>query len=72
MGPAALLVIEERPDGVFLFRYAGDGNCAGDTWHLSIEDAKYQAEFEYADDAMGWNVIPDSINDVVQFGLGYL
>jgi hypothetical protein len=44
---AALLVIEETPDGVFLIRYAADGAFAGDTWHSSVPEAESDASSEY-------------------------
>lgn len=45
LGPTVFLVIDEKQDGVFLFRYdrKGKGKCVGDTWQMSVEDAKRQA-----------------------------
>ena len=42
LSPALFLVIEEKPDGIFLYRYGIGGVFAGDTWHKSIDDAKHQ------------------------------
>ena len=41
------LVIEGEQDGpCYLLRYTSDRECA-DTWHLGVDDAKNQADFEY-------------------------
>jgi hypothetical protein len=44
---ADILLIEQRQDGVFLFRFTASGKPVGDTWHANLEDAKHQAEFEF-------------------------
>jgi hypothetical protein len=67
MGPASVLLIEQKPDGIFLFRFSADGCCVGDTWHMSIEDAKEQAKFEFSDLISEWRPVPPEVDDVVQF-----
>lgn len=62
-----LLVIEEEAEGVFLFRFASDAGCVGDTWHMSIEDAKHQAEYEYAQHVTEWIAVPPEVDDPVAF-----
>lgn len=49
LGPAAALRIVkyEGEAGYYLFRLDGEGNAMTDTFHLSIEDALAQAEWEY-------------------------
>jgi hypothetical protein len=69
MGPARFLVIEERPDGVFLNRFDATGECVGDTWHMSIDDAKNQADYEYRGDVLNWQDVPQAIEDVAAFGM---
>lgn len=66
----ALLVIEQRHDGVFLFRYTADGRCVGDTWHEAVDAAKKQASFEFNDLLSEWKQVPIDIEDVILFGLG--
>lgn len=44
---AVSVAIEENIDGVFLFRFSADGQVVGDTWHMSVEEAKEQAIYEY-------------------------
>ena len=60
MGVASVLVIEQKRDGVFLYRCDGQGRCVGDTWHMSVEDAKHQAGFEYAGLVGEWREAPAS------------
>ena len=45
MSSADILLIEEREDGIFLFRFTARGEGAGDTCHLSVDDAKHQAQY---------------------------
>ncbi len=67
MGPAALLVIDERPDGVFLFRFGAAGECVGDTWHRTVDDAKEQATLEFEGLIEGWANVPEEAEDIVAF-----
>lgn len=64
---ASVLLIEEQPSGIYLFRLTSGGRIAGDTWHQTIEDAKYQAEYEYAGTLADWEVIPVDVTDPIQF-----
>ena len=41
------VAIEERDGGWFLLYIDENGECLGDTWHLTVEDAKEQAAFEF-------------------------
>jgi hypothetical protein len=67
MGNASFLVIDEGQDGVFLYRYDIRGECVGDTWHSSIEDAKNQAAYEYETSLGEWQAV--SSEDVVALGV---
>ena len=69
MGPALFLVIEESPEGFFLYRYSVEGDCVGDTWHMSIDEAKHQAAYEYEGLVGNWTDVPPEVEDVVTFGL---
>lgn len=71
MGAAAYLVIEPDPegDGVFLYRYDALGECVGDTWHTSIDEAKHQANYEYESFVQDWQDVPAEVDDAVVFGL---
>jgi hypothetical protein len=72
MGAALFLVIEERPDGVFLYRYNAQGVCVGDTWHMSVDDAKNQASYEYECLVQYWTDVPSEVEDAVDFGLNWI
>lgn len=65
----ALLLIEQKPDGVFLFRFTADNRCVGDTWHESIDAAKQQATFEFDELLSAWKAVPVDVTDPVAFGL---
>ena len=69
---AQVLVIEQKPDGVFLYRLTDSGEYAGDTWHESIEAAKDQAVFEYGESLGTWQPIPASIEDAHEFAVSQL
>lgn len=70
--PATLLVIAENSSDIFLFRFDQQKNMAGDTWHQSIEDAKYQAQFEFGEDALDWSLVPSEFQDAVVFAKSML
>jgi hypothetical protein len=65
----ALILIEEKPDGVFLLRFTANGRVVGDTWHTTIEEAQQQAHFEFANVLSNWRSVPADVEDVVEFGL---
>src|SRR5437879_6059838 len=67
-----ILIIEEKPDGIFLIRYTFDNTEVGDTWHITIEDAKHQAEFEYGKSMDKWRKLPKEIKDPVPYILDQL
>jgi hypothetical protein len=67
MGKCRFLVIEERPDGVFLLRYSARHECVGDTWHMNVDDAKSQAAYEFGSFAQGWEDVPTEVDDALAF-----
>jgi len=69
MESPAIIIIEQKPDGVFLYRYTADGRVVGDTWHMTVDDAKEQAHYEYGDSILPWKLVPADTADVVAFGL---
>jgi hypothetical protein len=68
MPTAEILVLEEDPKGTaMLFRYTGNGQDAGDTWHQTVDDAKAQAAWEY-ENALGmWVKVPDGTEDALTY-----
>lgn len=61
---ARLLLIEQRENDIFLFRFTKEGDYAGDTWHQSVEEAKKQAKFEYNVSVDSWQKIPSDVKNV--------
>jgi hypothetical protein len=72
MPRAAAVAIDPGKDGIFLIRIADDGMVAGDTWHMSIEDAQHQAEFEFDIKASDWKPVPEDVSDIETFLLSVL
>lgn len=70
---ASVLVLEEpieRGDcSYLLIRYAADGAYAGDTWHLTIDDALEQASYEFGDALGQWVDVPPDVDDARAFVL---
>ncbi len=64
-----ILIIEKKGNSFYLFRYDIKGNFAGDTWHLNLEDAKHQAEFEYKDNISEWKEVPEDVDDPIIYAL---
>ena len=65
-----VLLIEHKTDGVFLFRFTEDGRPCGDTWHMSVDDAKSQALYEYGNSVSEWEEVPSHVGDPIAFALG--
>jgi len=58
--------------GYFLYRYTATGQSGGDTWHLTLDDALYQAQFEYGDGLMDWYPAPQNADDILTIALNHL
>jgi hypothetical protein len=67
-----VLVIEEKPDGIFLFRYTADGRFGGDTWHQDLAEAREQAEYEYEGALGAWREVPADVRDAHAFALDHV
>ena len=64
-GPSAIpdpdyVVIEEQAGAFYLLRFSRENECLADTWHLTVEEAKNQAEFEYGIKTTDWVEVTDS------------
>ena len=57
--PARHLVLEEHPEGTYIFRYADNWSFGGDTWHANRDDALHQIEFEYEVNILDWKPISE-------------
>jgi hypothetical protein len=51
--PCTLSIVSDE-SGVYLYRMNEVGECVADTWHLNVEEAQRQAEFEFEIDQYGW------------------
>ena len=67
--PDVLLLESSEDSGVMLYRYTAWGQPAGDTWHLTIADAKEQAIFEYRDAVGPWFEVPADVPDAHGFAV---
>ena len=66
---SSVVVIEETPDGCFLFEFRSDGFIA-DTWHLTIADAKIQAAYAFGSNLIPtWTPVPAHVTDLNAFAL---
>lgn len=54
---------------VMLYRYCGDGEFCGDTWHASLEDAQHQAEYEYGKALGPWLRVPTDVADAHRYAV---
>ena len=53
LGPPVRVEIVQADSGFLLIRYSLEG-FAGDTWHATAEEAKRQAEIEFAISPLDW------------------
>jgi hypothetical protein len=67
--PTVLLIRPGKESGFLLYRYTQDGRFAGDTWHLTLEDAKHQADFEFGESLGAWREVPAGVPDPITFAL---
>lgn len=57
--PARHIVLEQHPEGTYIFRYAEDWSFGGDMWHANRDDALHQLEFEYEVSELHWQPISE-------------
>ncbi len=69
---AQVILLNQSNEGYFLYRYTATGQSGGDTWHLTLDDALYQAQFEYGDRLTDWYPAPQSDGDVLTIALNHL
>jgi hypothetical protein len=58
----SVVLIDDKPEGFFLIRLTDDGTFCGDTWHLTVEEARGQADFEFESIAE-WRDVPAAVSD---------
>ncbi|MGA3067026.1 MAG: hypothetical protein ABSF29_09285 [Tepidisphaeraceae bacterium] len=69
LATTAILVIQQKDDGFFLYRYSDDGNPGGDTWHESLGAAQHQANYEFRGALAGWTEVTAGILDPFKFAV---
>ncbi len=69
---AAALVLVQRSNGWFLYRYAEDGTFVGDTWDMTVEGSKEQALFEYGNALTKWHELDLPEEELLEFVLSQL
>lgn len=67
--PTVLLIRAGQDAGFLLYRYTQDGQFAGDTWHMTLDEAKDQADFEFGEGLGPWRSVPEEVADPVTFAL---
>lgn len=68
MAAAQLVLIEAEFDGsAQIYRYALDGELAGDTWHQTLGEAEEQLMFEYGNALGPWTKVPQQVADAHAF-----
>jgi hypothetical protein len=66
-----VLLLPDGESGAMLFRYTAHGDMAGDTWHLSMDDAREQAAHEYEGALEPWIAVPGDVADAHEFASRY-
>ncbi len=51
--PRSLSIVSDN-EAIYLWRLNEAGECMSDTWHMTVEEAKSQAEFEFDINQAGW------------------
>jgi hypothetical protein len=51
----AWVQIEAGDGGYLLLYFDASGKCLTDTWHLTVEEAKAQAQFEFGIEEAAWH-----------------
>jgi len=69
---AQVILLNQSDEGYFLYRYTATGQSGGDTGHLTLDDALYQAQFEYGDGLTDWYPAPQNVDDVLTIALNHL
>lgn len=52
------IVLQEEPEGVYVFRYSDEGDFGGDTWKSSLDFAHKAVALEYEIWDRGWLEAP--------------
>ena len=69
--PDVILLITDDDPGAMLFRYTAHGEFGGDTWHVSADEAREHAIYDYSDALGEWVDVPDKIEDAHTYAIQY-
>lgn len=64
-------LIDETREGFYLIRLTSDGTFCGDTWHLTNEEARGQAEFEF-EHVGNWREISATVSDAKAYAIQHV
>jgi hypothetical protein len=67
--PDVLVIEQEGPTSIFLYRRNRSGEFGGDTHHAGIDEAKHQADFEFGAPLSAWMPIPEEVTDARDFAI---
>lgn len=67
LAETAVVLVEQEQSGVFMYRYSEDGSFGGDTWHQTLDDAMYQAMYEFGDDSEDWTGLPQDVQEPIPY-----
>ena len=67
--PVLLLILEQAPGAVFLWRLSAALEEISDTWHPTVEEALEQANFEYEGVLGDWVEIGPEVQDAKRYAL---
>jgi hypothetical protein len=65
-----LLIAGGEPDAM-VFRYTAFGELGGDSWHLSVADAKEHVAAEYGAALLPWESVPDEVVDAHAYAITF-
>lgn len=68
-GEAAISEVLEKAHQWLGPAYTAEGEFAGDTWHMDLDEAKDQASFEYGDAVQECQELPEEIDDPLAYVL---
>jgi hypothetical protein len=70
--PDVLLIEGDELGHAMMYRYAANGDFAGDSWYESVAMAQESAISEYGNGIVGsWNVVPTSEPDAHEYAIRF-
>ncbi|MGH9884426.1 MAG: hypothetical protein ACREBE_02790 [bacterium] len=66
-----VLLVSDEDDSAMVFRYTAHGEFGGDTFHVSVADAKAETLAEYDEALLAWEEVPEDVSDAHTFAVRY-